>query len=321
MQHIQRVASIVLLSVFLLAAGCTSVRQLPNHDLEPSIPSPTWPEGGGPRVVVDHGHGNFHTIDKRYLTFATLLRRDGFVVEAAPKVWTADGLADADILVISNPLAERNLRKWRLPTPSAFTEAEIAAVRAWVEAGGALFLIADHMPFPGAASELAEAFGVYFHNGFATDAEGGFGRQTFTREAGLVAHPILDGRDEAERVDTVSTFTGQAFRVAEGVDAAPLLVLPEGSEVVLSPVAWKFSERTPRIPAAGLWQGGVLRIGAGRAAIFGEAAMFTAQRFVRFKRGKEIDSTPMGMGSEGAEQNPQFLLNLMHWLAGVLPAD
>ena len=36
------------------------------------------------------------------------------------------------------------------------------AVRDWVKGGGSLLLIADHMPFPGAAGTLASAFGVRF---------------------------------------------------------------------------------------------------------------------------------------------------------------
>ena len=54
-----------------------------------------------------------------------------------------------------------------------------------------------------------------------------------------------------------------------------------------------------------------MSIGTGKAAFFGEAAMFTAQ-----VTGKERE--PMGMNAPGAEQNLQFVLNVMHWLSGVL---
>ncbi len=78
------------------------------------------------------------------------------------------------------------------------------------------------------------------------------------------------------------------------------------------PSSWAFTETTPRVPAAGFLQGAVLRFGRGHVAVFGEAAMFTAQvsgpqRF------------PMGMNRPEADQNAQFLLNLMHWLTGLLP--
>ena len=57
-----------------------------------------------------------------------------------------------------------------------------------------------------------------------------------------------------------------------------------------------------------------LTIGRGRVAVFGEAAMFSAQVSGPERR-------PMGMNRPTAAQNPQFLLNVMHWLAGLLPAN
>jgi len=39
--------------------------------------------------------------------------------------------------------------------------------------------------------------------------------------------------------------------------------------------------------------------------------MFTAQLAGPERR-------PMGMNEKGAEQNPQFLLNVMHWLTGAI---
>ena len=115
-----------------------------------------------------------------------------------------------------------------LPTLSAFTEAEVAAVEQWVRSGGSLLLIADHMPLAGHAEALAAAFGIRFQNGFAQDAKGN-GQMTFRRSDGsLPASVIADGRGTAERVDSVMTFTGQAFRLDPAVKAEPLLVLRGG---------------------------------------------------------------------------------------------
>jgi hypothetical protein len=50
-------------------------------------------------------------------------------------------------------------------------------------------------------------------------------------------------------------------------------------------------------------------MGRGRVAVFGEAAMFTAQL-----AGPE--RTPVGMNDPAAARNAQLLLNLMRWLAG-----
>jgi hypothetical protein len=44
-------------------------------------------------------------------------------------------------------------------------------------------------------------------------------------------------------------------------------------------------------------------------AVFGEAAMFTAQR---------VGKRTMGMNNPVAKHNPQFLLNIIHWLDGVI---
>ena len=60
----------------------------------------------------------------------------------------------------------------------------------------------------------------------------------------------------------------------------------------------------------GWHQGGLLKAGKGRVAVFGEAAMFTAQRAGPTER-------PMGMNAPVAKQNYRLLLNVMHWLSGV----
>jgi hypothetical protein len=61
-------------------------------------------------------------------------------------------------------------------------------------------------------------------------------------------------------------------------------------------------------------QGAVLVYGSGRVAAFGEAAMFSAQVSGQERR-------PMGMNMPTASENPQFLLNVVHWLTGLLPAQ
>ncbi len=135
---------------------------------------PMFPLGEGPLVCIDEAHFNMHTVDGTYSRFAELLRRDGYVVRASTFAFNDDSLSTCNILVISNALHERNRVRgdstdWSLPNPSAFTAGEIGAVREWVWSGGALLLIADHMPMPGAAEDLAAVFEVQFNNGFAID--------------------------------------------------------------------------------------------------------------------------------------------------------
>lgn len=295
--------------VVVSLSACTIARQVPDDEFRHPIESPRYASSSGPRVAIDAAHGNFHTADGRFGPFARLLRDDGYRVESLDLPLSAAGLAEVDVLVIANSLAEENRRRWRLPNYGAFTDVEIAALRRWIEGGGALLLIADHMPFPGAAETLAANLGIFFANGYAQD-ESGNGHIVFDREDGtLRAHPITDGSESSERIESIKVFTGQAFRAAADADAEPLLVLPEGSRVLLPTKPRDFTERTPYVLAEGLLQGATLRIGEGRVAVFGEAAMFTAQVAITRKF-----RTHFGMSGEGAEQNADFVLNVLHWL-------
>jgi len=202
------------------------------------------------------------------------------------------------------------------PTPSGFTDEEIDAIRAWVQEGGSLLLIADHMPLAGVASKLASAFGVEFNNGYAVagfegeeNRNAAFAKRTiFSLEAGtLIQSPITEGRNEGESVTSIRTFTGQAFQAPDS--AQPILVLPENFISLMPVKSDAFGPDTKRIPVAGWLQGAVMPFGSGRAAFFGEAAMFSAQL-----SGDE----PLGMNAPMAEQNFQLVLNVMHWLSGIL---
>ncbi len=301
--------TLLLVSFILLLVQFAATQQVADLDYNPPIPQPAYAKGQGPRVVVDGGHHNFHTAEGRYGPFAELLRRDGYRVSGSTSSFTADSLKAVDVLVIANALnAINDGNNWSLPTPSAFTPEEIAAVKKWVENGGALFLIVDHMPMPGAAGDLARAFGVEFSNGFALPSDEKADRRIiFTPDKGLRPGPWTEGRTAEEKIDTVVTFTGSAFY--PGPKVQPVLVFPEGYVSITPEAAWQFTPETPRIPVAGWCQGAVLTRGKGRAAIFGEAAMFSAQLAGPRK-------APMGMNSPAAKQNYQFLLNIMHWLTG-----
>ena len=286
--------------------------QVADTDFNPILPKATFANGQGPRVLLDEAHFNFHTVDGRYAPFVKVVRSDGFVVEPVRNRFSPGALASAKILVIANATAARNKDgDWTLPTPSAFERDEIDAVRQWVADGGSLFLIADHMPFGGAAADLASAFGILLTNGYATDRTCGADEFLFQRSDGSLGdHPITRGRNAGERISSVRTFTGQAFRVISPV--GPLLLLAPETVLLFPSEAWKFSDATPRVAADGMLQGAALAFGRGRVAVFGEAAMFSAQVSGPQRR-------PMGMNMPTAAQNSQFLLNVMHWLAGLLP--
>ena len=147
--------------LFLVLTGTLQSQQRPALDFEPTVGAPAYARGGGPIVLIDEGHHNFHTIGPttdyddahrqvtipgRYGPFAELLRRDGYVVRSVRSQFRRATLADAQVLVIANALAEVNVDDWSLPNPSAFSDDEIEAIVTWVRQGGALLLIADHQP-------------------------------------------------------------------------------------------------------------------------------------------------------------------------------
>lgn len=304
------------LTLALLAAslrpfgGPLGAQQIADTAFHARLPGPAFPAGTGPLVLLDEAHANFHTLDGRYVVFGRVLLHDGFRVQPSRERFSRAALGTARVLVIANALNPVNAKAWKLPTPSAFAPDEIAAVRDWVRAGGSLLLIADHMPFPGAAHDLAGTFGIHMRNGFAYDSTRKISKFLYHRADGsLGAHAITEGRSPAERIDSVVAFTGQAFRV--DAPGTPLMTLAPGTVVLEPSVAWQFDANTPTEPGAGLLQGAVVPFGKGRVAVFGEAAMFSAQ-VARAKR------TPMGMNDPAAAQNAQFLLNVMHWLTDLL---
>jgi hypothetical protein len=289
----------------LWAADCAA-QQVPDRDYQPPIERPRHAPGTGPMICVDEAHFNFHTLEGRFFAFGELLRRDGYRTRASTAKFSATALAACRVLVISN--AQPSADGWNnypFPTPSAFTDAEILAVRAWVEAGGSLLLIADHMPLAGAAAQLAAAFHVEFHDGFAQREPETDEPDIFSTAAGTLRDHAVTRLEDGTALTAVRTFTGQAFRAPH---ATPLLVFPAGYVQFMPRKAWEFNRQTPRIPVAGWLQGAVLTQGKGRAGFFGEAAMFSAQL-----AGSE--KTPVGMNSPGAGQNFQFTLNLLHWLS------
>lgn len=265
-----------------------------------SVAKPAFAKGAGPAVLIDEAHHNFHTAQARFKPFADLLRNDGYTVTASQQPFTAAVLARAKVMVVANALNQVNVDHAELPTPSAFTAPEIAAVKAWVEQGGALLLIADHMPFAGAANDLAAAFKVSFVNGFA------FHIPPLPGDAFTRADKTLGEDRITQGLTRVVTFTGSAF---DAPGAKPLLTFPKGYQVLTPKVAWQFSPSTPQVDAAGKLQGATLTVGKGKVAVFGNAALFTA-----------VDSggAQFGFNSPDAPEDKPFVLNVVRWLAGAL---
>lgn len=298
---------LIILIVFTLFSSFSAfAQQVPDTLFSPIIINPAYPPQQGSSIFIDEAHNNFHTMSGGFKPFANVLEKDGYVVRPLTQTFSVESLKPAKIVVVANAIHRDNLQRWSLPTPSVFTDGEIEAVNAWVKGGGSLFLIADHMPFPGAAERLAASFNIKFYNGFARH-EKNKGSDIFELGTGLEECALTKGRGDAERVTSVRTFTGQAFQVPE--DAVRVITLNDDYEILLPQTAWEFTKLTPRIPAEGLVQGAYFQYGSGRVVVFGEAAMFTAQRFGKNK---------FGMNAKTASQNMQFLLNTIHWLDGLI---
>lgn len=300
---------LIIFTCLLALAGCKSaIHQTADITYQPKISAPTYASGEGPVVMVDEGHFNFHTARGRYRPFAELLKADGYQIRLHKGRFTQDSLAGGDVLVIANALSKRNSKNLSLPVDSAFDEREIQTVVDWVHNGGALLLIADHMPMPKAAEKLADKFGALFNNGFAVEnANTGVSKPiVFTICTGSLAkHPEVTGQSDRGDVCNVATFTGQAFQVDKNWTS--LLTFSTGAASLMPTVGWDFNDQTPRVSVEGWSQGAIRDWGLGRIATFGEAAMFTAQISNDIKVGMQLPC---------ADGNELFLLNIMQWLLG-----
>ncbi|GAB5526755.1 MAG: hypothetical protein Roseis2KO_46270 [Roseivirga sp.] len=288
-----------LLVVFLLFPMCMWGQQVADPDFKYEDLVARYVAGEGPLVLIDEAHNNFHTREGRYAPFAEVLENYGLQVGSLSKSITRESLQGVSLLVISNPIHESNLGNWVLPNPSAFSEEEVAAIKEWVAQGGRLFLIADHMPFGGAAQAIGKAFGFEFGNGFARNPAVQ-GWDYFTKkDQSLAEHEVTKG------IEQVATFTGQAFTIPEKAEG--LIRFPKGYISLRPDTAWRFRPETPSIDIEGQYQGAVLKHDKGRLAVFGEAAMFTTQL-------AGAQQFKVGMNARGAEQNAPFLVNILDWL-------
>lgn len=127
----------------------------------------------------------------------------------------------------------------------------------------------------------------------------------FDYETGLKESEVTRGRADDEKVTMVATFTGSAFKPPK--EAIPVLVCGANSVSLETKKAPGITPGAPEVPIEGWCQGAVLQAGKGRVAVFGEAAMFSAQL-------AGPQQMPVGMNSPQAPRNFQLLLNVMHWL-------
>ena len=315
---------IIFLSLVLIgSSSCSKPLQIADPDFIPKNTQHSFSKINSPIVFIDEAHNNFHTANGRYKPFSQVLISDGYTVKPSKEKFTLEYLQQANILVIANAL-DKNRRDFNPPFGDAFSTDEVEAVKQWVSQGGSLFLVADHTPFPKIIDKLALAFGFKFNNGHINDALFRIDNNTLVKHpitkgnsasqgdrqlgifTGAIRQAIIKNASHLERIVQVKTFGGSAFQIPK--NAEPLLILGKSAISLIPDIPFKINADTLRVSMAGWYQGAVLEVGEGRVAVFAEAMMFSSQ--VTVKTGKKN-----GLLSAGAEQNEQFLLNVMHWLS------
>jgi predicted transcriptional regulator len=317
--------------VAAVAAPAAAQTQTSDPDFDASVERPAYPSDG-PVVVVDEAHANFHTTTGRYRPFAELLRNDGYTVVAGRATFSRDALSGVTVLVIANARPPSGAA----PGAAAFTEPESDAVRDWVRDGGALLLIADHAPFGSAAESLGRRFGVTMGKGWVWDfRDAGASiatRFVTSRENGLLgSHAVLRGRDASEEVTALKAFSGQSLNIPRGAsvlmklgatarEARNRADLATIREAVRAAAAGRSAAADDVIeelsqPVGERAQGIAFTFGEGRVVVLGEAAMLSAQVTTTTNPPR---TTRAGMNVPGYD-NRQFVLNLLHWLSGLLP--
>lgn len=328
--------TVILITVFMFLPLATAAgQQVADSSFQYPNPDPAFPLGEGPVVCIDAGHENFHTMHGRYFPFAELLRGDGYQVREVSGSFSKIGLSGCDVLVIANSYPHGK-ETGTYPIGSAFDEREVSFLLGWTYGGGALLLIADHSPWPGAVADLAVAFGAHYFEGatraclfgpldeaaLAEEAEAAGVSAHFLRErlprGSLGEHPIISGRNARDSVVRVMAFGGSAFYASD--DVAPLLILPSDFSGT-TPSHRNLPDMDPAdLPTyhlGGWLQGGALEFGDGRVVFLAEAAMCTAQIF---GAGTER-ATQRGMNTPVGRENPLFCLNVIRWLSGAIPQN
>ena len=286
-------------------------QQIVDHSFEVKISEPAFEIDMGPVILLDEAHNNGATLNTAFTPLSKGLLKDGYRIKTLHETIKMEILDSIDILVIIDALSAQNVDRWELPTPSPFDNNEINAIAQWVRKGGSLFLVADHMPYAGAASKLAQTFEIEFINGFAIDTLGWDVTKFKRVDNTLLYHPIVQGRNQSERIDKVISYFGQCF-TSSSPNMKPILEFQDENVVSYQPKkAWRFDKHTTLLPAKGYYQGMAGIFGKGRIVVLGDSGMISAHLI-----GK--NSKPVGMNAPNAEDNFQFALNIFHWLSKIL---
>ncbi|MGJ1420365.1 hypothetical protein ACR79T_12115 [Sphingobacterium spiritivorum] len=268
------------------------------------ISDPSYRIGDGPIVLFDEAHNNPVTLSGTYAAFSHLLISDGYRIQSTKEKISYEILKEAKIYISVNAMYDPE--NWNLKPHSAFSEQEIEILREWINAGGSLFLVTDHMPCGGSIQVLAATFGIQVANGFALRKDGQ--SEFFSRKRNTLLPNAITNRPGKE-IDSIMCWGGTGFLVPPS--AYVISVLNEEYDIYLpndvSQIRRPLPENIPCVSGNGFVNGAGLQFGKGRIVIFGDAAPFSAQL-------QGIKSEKRGMNHPSAKQNAQFLLNIFHWL-------
>jgi hypothetical protein len=296
---VKSLRSVFFLSVVFLAAVADAQPAEKPHATPPSeltvddsfdlpIGRPAFRAGKGPAVVVDEKHRNVVSLQTYFGPVGRFLRKDGYSVASGTAAFAPQGLAKTRVLIIANAQAPEASPEGT----SAFSDAEVAAVEAWVSKGGGLLLIADRAPFGGPARSLARAFHVTLDDNtiLRKDDDGKpDGVLTIDVSAdGEKSHPVFAGVSRVVYVVGESLDgPGVVLRAPKGTYSGPTSQAADGPSAAGKPIVLAFSH------------------GKGRVVVIGDAGIASAF-------GSRGGATHRGISEA---DNALFVRNAVRWLA------
>jgi hypothetical protein len=293
-------------ALILTLCSCNYKGAKADTDFDVSVPDPKL-KTIKPKVLFDEAHKNHHQIEKTYQPFATLITNDGCIVKSTDNPIDKTALANTDIYVIGTAMGKEDPGD-----KSPFSQNEIDQIEQWVNDGGSLLLITEHFPFGLAMTPVLSRFGLQVHNGYTEDTllnnKEARDALLFTKSKGNLntTHPIL------ENIEKLNTFTGSS--VKGDSTWTQLLIFTNNAQNynVKVDVKKRGTDITTSVeyadfyPATGFSQGVCKQYGKGKIVVLAESAFITAQ----------LDKNGNKYGMNIAdEDNKQFVLNLMRWLA------
>jgi hypothetical protein len=330
-------AAVVLLALATAAGAAVPVEvQVPDATYAPRVVNPAF-VNRHPTVMVDEAHRNYFTVSGFYSGLAALLRADGLQVVAGTQRFTPAALRGCQVLVVADACGADTPEGARART-SAFWASECDAVRDWVKQGGSLLLVADSAPYGSAMDSLGRRFGVDMGKSYTVDTRRGdpemknLGCILFQRQLDMLGdHAILRGRNPAEQVDRVATFSGQSLAGPPGskgllrlgnsawdVPFTPDSRTGDDPRLLARMDTTSVPETPGSIPALGRFQAMAFTLGRGRVVVLGDGAMLSAQLLrgrEALRRGKH--ELRIGLNRTDLD-NERFALNVVRWLGRAL---